>query len=55
MRGPSRISRAYRSGTTGPDALDPDPSYNGYLLNVFAGFDGRGLLASSSSSSAGSR
>ena len=26
-----------------PDALDPDPSYNGYLLNVFAGFDGRGL------------
>lgn len=26
-----------------PDAVDPDPSYNGYLLNVFAGFDGRGL------------
>lgn len=23
--------------------FDPDPSYNGYLLNVFAGFDGRGL------------
>lgn len=21
-----------------PDALDPDPSYNGYLLNVFVGF-----------------
>lgn len=21
-----------------PDAVDPDPSYNGYLLNVFAGF-----------------
>jgi|GEM_PF-1317130 len=26
-----------------PDSVDPDPSYNGYLLNVFAGFDGRGL------------
>lgn len=24
-----------------PDALDPDPSYNGYLLNVFAAFGGR--------------
>lgn len=42
--GPSRISRAYRSGTTGaPTPSIPDPSYNGYLLNVFAGFDGRGL------------
>lgn len=26
-----------------PDALDPDPSYNGYLLNVFAAFGGDGL------------
>lgn len=30
-----------------PDAVDPDPSYNGYLLNVFAGFDGHGLPAKS--------
>ena len=30
-----------------PDALDPDPSYNGYLLNVFAGFDGHGFPAKS--------
>lgn len=28
-----------------PDALDPDPSYNGYLLNVFAAFGGDGLSA----------
>lgn len=26
-----------------PDAVDPDPSYNGYLLNVFAAFGGDGL------------
>ena len=30
-----------------PDAVDPDPSYNGYLLNVFAGFDGHGFPAKS--------
>lgn len=30
-----------------PDTVDPDPSYNGYLLNVFAGFDGHGLPAKS--------
>ena len=29
------------------DAVDPDPSYNGYLLNVFAGFDGHGFPAKS--------
>lgn len=30
-----------------PDAVDPDPSYNGYLLNVFAGFDGHRFPAKS--------
>lgn len=30
-----------------PDAVDTDPSYNGYLLNVFAGFADGGLPAKS--------
>lgn len=30
-----------------PDAVDPDPSYNGYLLNVFANFGDGGLPAKS--------